>query len=76
MSTPFIIEWPEDLESFPFASSTSLISEEILKKQVDQRTDDLGKFYEYLQSLGGNEKIQKAKYALNMNEDSNKSQEK
>jgi hypothetical protein len=34
LSTPFTIEWPEDLEEFPFASNTSLISEEILRDKV------------------------------------------
>ena len=44
LSTPFIIEWPEDLEHFPFASSTSLISEEILQTEVNKRTDYFSKF--------------------------------
>ena len=26
MQTPFVIEWPDDLESFPFASPTSLVT--------------------------------------------------
>jgi len=26
LSTPFVIEWPDNLEEFPFVSSTSLLS--------------------------------------------------
>jgi hypothetical protein len=37
LSTPFIIEWPDELEEFPFASKTSLISHEILKMEVDKK---------------------------------------
>jgi hypothetical protein len=37
LSTPFIIEWPDELEEFPFASKTSLISHQILKMEVDKK---------------------------------------
>jgi hypothetical protein len=53
LSTPFIIDWPDDLENFPFASKTSLISEEILEKEVNKRANYASWIYEKLSSCGG-----------------------
>lgn len=38
LSTPFVIDWPDNLEEFPFSSPTSLISESILQQKVDLQT--------------------------------------
>jgi hypothetical protein len=48
LSTPFIIEWPDELDEFPFASKTSLISHQILKMEVDKKISRYAQLWDTL----------------------------
>lgn len=51
MQTPFVIDWPDELESFPFASTTSLVTDTMLNEEVEKRKKYSTKAIEYIMSL-------------------------